>query len=81
MSDFWIMRKRGHKMRMRSITLAVCIVAMLAGSMQGLAQTPQQEHRREALQTVLTVGGPQVSITTQAGPDAGYVFRRFGDEL
>ena len=61
-------------MRMRSITLAVCIVAMLAGSMQGLAQTPQQEHRREALQTVLTVGGPQVSITTQAGPDAGYVF-------
>src|SRR4029079_5312514 len=51
-----------------------CMLATLTTPIQGLGQTPQQEHRKEALQTVLTVGGPQGSITTQAGPDAGYVF-------
>ena len=61
-------------MRMRYITLAVCTVAMLAGSIQGLAQGPQQERQREnPPMVVTTVAGPQTGMTTQVGGD-GYVF-------
>ena len=58
-------------MRMRTITMAACIVAMLAGSIQGLAQ--QERSRETPPMVVTTVGGPQVAMTTQVGGD-GYVF-------
>ena len=62
-------------MRTRSITLVVCIVAMLTATIQGLAQGPQQEQRREtATRAVVTgVGGPGMAMTTQFEGD-GYMF-------
>ena len=65
-------------MRTRSITLVVCILAMAAANIQGLAQGPQQEPRREReatfeRQVVINGVGPQV---IQEGPfgGGGYMF-------
>ena len=58
-------------MRMRTITMAACIVAMLAGSIQGLAQ--QERSRETPPMAVTTVASPQGAMTTQVGGD-GYVF-------
>ena len=59
-------------MRTKSITLVVCILALAAATIQGLAQGPQQEQRRETLQSVVTAVGPQ-TVQAQFGGD-GYVF-------
>ncbi|HEV8483804.1 MAG TPA: hypothetical protein VGV87_09670, partial [Blastocatellia bacterium] len=60
-------------MRTRSITLVVCILAVLTSSIQGLAQGPQQERRREAPPVVFSGVGPQMVQAGQYGGD-GYVF-------
>jgi hypothetical protein len=59
-------------MRTRFITLVVCILAVSAATIQGLAQGPQQEQRREAPPVVINGVGPQM-VQAQVGGD-GYVF-------